>query len=119
MTTPSLTNIRFSFAAVMDNPETKSLFQQYLVESHNAEPFLFCEAVKQYMILHSDLNRYQSAQHIITDFIQKSSQHELNIDVKLRNSTTEKFAKATPTECPRTLFDDVQTIIFTELHQDC
>jgi len=87
---------------VIDNEESRQIFRNYLVVSHNEDPLSFIDAVEQYERMKSHANRFESAQEMIKTYIEPCARHELNISQVTRSSTINQFTEqCSRSHCPK------------------
>jgi len=104
---------------VIDNEESRQIFRNYLVVSHNEDPLSFIDAVEQYERMKSHANRFESAQEMIKTYIEPCARHELNISQVTRSSTMNQFTEqCSRSHCPKNLFDSCSAGVLLELKED-
>lgn len=104
-----------SFEQTLDSPELRNVFLSFLQKNHQAETLLFVEHVEKYFLYKSDAMRYQLAQQIINQFLNKNSACEINVPANLRDELQGKFATCTSLNCPRSLFEVVNDLVLVQL----
>ncbi len=130
-----LRSLKYSFSLLFDQPETRTLFKQFLTRIKRINVFEFVAKADEYILLKSNVNRYRVALEIVDTFIQplntldqftpslpssaSTSSQLLDVHSEWKSQFLALFATCNEESCPRSLFEELYEQKMIELQYDC
>lgn len=106
---------------VLDNPQARMLFKQYLIQVKSQESILFVEAADEFRNLKSNLYRFNMAKTMYETFVKVDAPQELNLPSSVKQEILGCFVekKLNNGYCPVTIFNRAYEIVMEDLRNDC
>ncbi|KAL0482568.1 regulator of G-protein signaling [Acrasis kona] len=119
MTVSVIQDIDFDFELVFDDKGMRSCFHKYLIKMHNVEPYLFLVDLERYASYIGPTNRYKCARKIVKTYLRPTTNRGINVPQETKDSILNTFKSCSEIKCPKSLFDDIMTLIYVEFREDC